>query len=147
MQDNVEHAETKKGEDEHVIVGLLRAGAGDPDASCPVSRFLDTFDGPWATLIVRELLLGPKRFGELLAALGGISPKTLSARLKKLASYGVLTRDDRGGVPPKVVYELTRAGQSVAPVLFEMAMWAEEHLPSEAARPPRPRPTPRRADR
>ncbi len=116
-----------------------------PGDSCPVARFLDTFDGPWSTLIVRELLTGPKRFGELQRALEGISPKTLSARLKRLAASGVVTRDDRGGVPPTVIYELTEGGLGLAPILTEMAKWADEHLPSDAARPRRPRTTPRRA--
>lgn len=132
--------------DEHVVVELLRANEGGPIESCPIARFMDTFDGPWATLIIRELLLGPKRFGELQRALNGVSPKTLSARLKKLAEYGVLTRHDHGGVPPKVVYALTDSGQQLAPVLYEMAVWAGAHLPVQAARPARPRPTPRRLD-
>lgn len=129
----------------YVVVELLRTGSDDPEASCPIARFIDALDGPWATLIVRELLTGPKRFGELLAGLSGISPKTLSARLKKLAVFGILTRTEHGGVPPKVVYELTPVGVSLAPVLYQMAIWANAHLPTEAARPPRPRPTPRRA--
>lgn len=116
----------------------------DVEETCPIARFLGALDGPWATLIVRDLLGGPKRFGELQSGLAGISPKTLSARLRKLASYGVLTRTDHGGVPPKVVYELTEPGHQLLPVLDEMANWAEQHLPPAAARAPRPRTTPRR---
>ena len=116
-------------EDEHVLIPLLRMGAGKPDAECPVARFMDALAGTWTTLIVRELLTGPKRFGEILSRLDGVSSKTLSARLKKLASAGILTRKDHGGVPPKVVYELTDAGMQLAPVLYEMALWADKHLP------------------
>jgi DNA-binding HxlR family transcriptional regulator len=111
---------------------------------CPVARFLGALDGPWATLIVRELLVGPCRFGELQTRLLGISPKTLTDRLRKLESFGVLTRTDHGEIPPKVVYELTKAGHEVESVLIAMATWADVHLPSEAAREPRPRSTPRR---
>jgi len=130
--------------DRHTIVKSLSEARDHPGASCPIARFLGTLDGPWATLIVRELLTGPKRFGELRQALSGISPKTLSARLKKLAHTGVLTRRDHGGVPSQITYELTEAGHQLAPVLYEMAKWAEANLPTDAARPPRPRPTPRR---
>lgn len=129
--------------DTHITNELLTEEC-DLTESCPIARFLGALDGPWATLIVRELLGGPKRFGEVQSGLTGISPKTLSSRLRKLASYGVLTRTDHGGVPPKVVYELTPAGHQLLPVLNEMSIWAEQHLPPEAARPPRPRTTPRR---
>jgi DNA-binding HxlR family transcriptional regulator len=111
---------------------------------CPIARFLGALDGPWATLIVRELLRGPLRFGELHAALVGISPKTLTDRLRKLESFGVLSRTDHAEMPPKVVYALTDAGRQVEPVLLAMAEWADRFLPSEAARPPRPKTTPRR---
>jgi DNA-binding HxlR family transcriptional regulator len=111
---------------------------------CPIARFLGALDGPWATLIVRELLRGPLRFGELQAALVGISPKTLTDRLRKLESFGVLSRTDHGAMPPKVVYTLTDAGRQVEPVLLAMAEWADQFLPTEAARPPRPRTKPRR---
>ncbi len=115
-----------------MIHELVHVG-DDKQVSCPVARFLDAFDGP-ATLIVRELLGGPKRFSELQRALIGASPKTLSARLKHLTNFGVVTRRDLGGVPPKVVYALTSSGESLAPILAAMAAWAEAHLPDEAAR-------------
>ncbi len=128
--------DTKIVAHDDVIGDLLHVGvdAIEANVSCPVARFLDAFDGPWATLIIRELLTGPKRFGELRKELSGASPKTLSARLKHLSNFGVLTRTDHGGVPPKVVYELTPAGQSLAPILNEMAKWANAHLPDDAAR-------------
>ncbi|HDH03400.1 MAG TPA: transcriptional regulator [Actinobacteria bacterium] len=124
--------------------GIPAIGECEDEESCSIARFLGALDGPWATLIIRELLEGPKRFGELQSGLVGISPKTLTSRLRKLAAYGVVTRTAHGGVPPKVVYELTRAGQDLGPVLNAMAIWATEYLPPEAARPPRPRTTPRR---
>ena len=71
---------------------------------CGVARFLLLFDGPWATLIVRELLHGPQRFGELRDALPGISAHTLTNRLRLFESRGIVTRMAYPEVPPRVVY-------------------------------------------
>ena len=75
-----------------------------------MARFLLLFDGPWATLIVRELMHGPQRFGQLRAALPGISAHTL-------------TRHAYPEVPLRVVYELTDLGRSLRPVLDAMNEW------------------------
>ncbi|MHA4852775.1 winged helix-turn-helix transcriptional regulator [Rhodococcus sp. MSC1_016] len=96
---------------------------------CPVARFLTVLDGPWATLIVRDLLTGPKRFTELRAGLPGISPKTLSSRLQRFVRTGLVTRTAYAEIPPRVVYELTPAGARLEVVLATMAAWAEEDLP------------------
>lgn len=129
-----------------VVLDELRRFAGDMGGeTCPIRRFHGALDGPWNTLIIRELLLiGPRRFSELQAGLPGISPKTLSARLKRLVELGIATRTDYGGVPPKVVYDLTDAGRDLAPVFHAMGTWADQHLPSNAAPAPHPRRTPRR---
>ena len=66
---------------------------------CPVARFLTVLDGPWATLIVRDLLTGPKRFTELRTGLPGISPKTLSSRLQRFVQTGLVTRTAYRGDP------------------------------------------------
>ncbi|MFE9445622.1 winged helix-turn-helix transcriptional regulator [Streptomyces sp. NPDC006602] len=86
-------------------------------------------DGPWATLIVRELLTGPKRFTELRAALPGISPKTLSSRLQRFVLIGLVTRTAYPEVPPRVEYQLTEAGTRLQAVFDAMADWAEQDLP------------------
>ncbi|SDM62995.1 winged helix-turn-helix transcriptional regulator [Allokutzneria albata] len=96
---------------------------------CGVARFLAVLEGPWATLIVRDLLPGPKRFTELRAGLPGISPKTLSARLRRLEETGLVTRTAYAEVPPRVEYELTEAGARLRKVLDTMAEWAERDLP------------------
>ncbi|MFI6170373.1 winged helix-turn-helix transcriptional regulator [Nocardia sp. NPDC051052] len=96
---------------------------------CPIARFLTVLDGPWATLIVRELLPGPKRFTELRNALPGISPKTLSSRLQRFQDTGLVTRTAYAEVPPRVVYALTPPGQRLDAVLNTMADWAEHALP------------------
>jgi DNA-binding HxlR family transcriptional regulator len=96
---------------------------------CPIARFLTVLDGPWATLIVRELLTGPKRFTELRAALPGISPKTLSSRLQRFVLTGLVTRTAYPEIPPRVEYQLTPAGERLQVVLATMAAWAEQDLP------------------
>jgi DNA-binding HxlR family transcriptional regulator len=100
-----------------------------PLPECPVARFLTVLDGPWATLIVRELLTGPHRFTELREALPGISPKTLSSRLRRFVLTGLVTRTAYPEIPPRVVYELTPAGARLEVVLGTMAAWAEKDLP------------------
>ncbi|GAQ57609.1 winged helix-turn-helix transcriptional regulator [Streptomyces acidiscabies] len=104
----------------------------DPDhplPECPIARFLTVLDGTWATLIVRELLTGPKRFTELRTALPGISPKTLSSRLQRFVLTGLVTRTAYPEVPPRVEYQLTEAGTRLQTVFDAMAAWAEEDLP------------------
>jgi len=92
---------------------------------CGVARFLLLFDGPWATLIIRELLHGPQRFGELRDALPGISAHTLTNRLRLFESRGLLTRTAFPEIPPRVVYELTDLGRSLRPVLDAMYAWGK----------------------
>lgn len=91
---------------------------------CGVARFLTLLDGPWATLIVRELLRGPRRFNELFDALPGISAHTLTSRLRKFAAHGLVTRTAYAEIPPRVVYELTPIGQDLRSVLDAMNAWA-----------------------
>lgn len=92
---------------------------------CGVERALDVLDGKWTTLIVRELLAGPRRFGELRTALGSPSPKTITERLRRLEQLDVLTRTVHAEVPPRVVYELTPRGQSLRVLLEAMLAWGE----------------------
>lgn len=90
---------------------------------CGVARFLLLFDGPWATLIVRELMHGPQRFGELRQALAGISAHTLTNRLRLFEARGIVTRTSYAEIPPRVVYELTPLGWQLRPVLDAMYEW------------------------
>jgi DNA-binding HxlR family transcriptional regulator len=90
---------------------------------CPIARTLRVIDGRWSTLIVRELLDGTKRFGELKRALDGISPKTLTDRLRTLEAQGVLTRTVHAEIPPRVEYALTDYGRTLEDVLRAMAAW------------------------
>lgn len=104
---------------------------------CGVARFLELLEGPWATLIVRELLRGPLRFSELRHGLPGISPHTLTRRLRRFEEYGVVSRRVFAEVPPRVEYELTELGLKLKPVLESMAQWSlsvpEPAVSAEAA--------------
>ncbi|MFZ5712720.1 MAG: winged helix-turn-helix transcriptional regulator [Bradyrhizobium sp.] len=92
---------------------------------CGVERFLLLLDGPWATLIVRELLHGPRRFTELREALPGISAHTLTHRLRKFETHRLVTRTAYAETPPRVIYELTPLGESLNSVLFAMQAWGD----------------------
>lgn len=92
---------------------------------CGVARFLTLLDGPWATLIVRELLRGPRRFTQLRDALPGISAHTLTHRLKGFERHGVVTRTAFAETPPRVVYELTPLGGGLRNVLEAMRKWGD----------------------
>ena len=92
---------------------------------CGVSRFLTLLDGPWATLIVRELLHGPQRFTQLRDALPGISAHTLTHRLKGFERHGLVTRTAFAETPPRVVYELTPLGAGLRDVLEAMRKWGD----------------------
>ena len=100
--------------------------------NCPIERALRVLDGKWSTLIIRDLLGGPKRFGELRASLGIGSPKTLTERLRILEHHGVLTRTVYAEVPPRVTYELSEKGYAFRTVLEAMAAWALAELPTTA---------------
>jgi DNA-binding HxlR family transcriptional regulator len=90
---------------------------------CAVERAMDVIGGRWTTLVVRELLGGTRRFSEVRAALAGISPKTLTERLRDLESAGVLERVVYPEVPPRVEYTLTERGRSLEPVIAAMRDW------------------------
>lgn len=92
---------------------------------CGVARFLTLLGGPWATLIVRELLHGPYRFTELRDALPGISPHTLTSRLRQFEINGIVTRTAYPEIPPRVEYRLTPLGEGLRDVLEAMATWAK----------------------
>ena len=90
---------------------------------CAVERTLEVIGAKWTTLVLRELLGGTKRFGELKSALAGISPKTLSDRLRTLEAQGIVTRAVFPEVPPRVEYTLTERGLSLGDIIETMARW------------------------
>lgn len=94
---------------------------GVPGELCPIAKTLDMIGTKWTFLIVRDLLLeGTMRFGDLLRSLDGISPKTLSLRLRELEEHGIVTRTIYAEVPPRVEYSLTDAGKQLERILVEL---------------------------
>jgi DNA-binding HxlR family transcriptional regulator len=102
------------------------------DHFCVLARTLERLGDRWSLLVVRDLLSGPKRFTDLMDRLGGITPKTLSQRLRELAAAGVVT-DDREPGRREVRYRLTPAGAELAPAVDALSWWGWRH----AWRPPR----------
>lgn len=90
---------------------------------CSIEKALNVLQGKWTFLILRDLFEGTKRFGELRKSLQGISPKTLSERLKELEEKGIVIRTAYPTIPPTVEYNLTEKGQSLKPLIKEMKMW------------------------
>lgn len=95
---------------------------------CAVERTLDIVGNRWTSLILRELLAGTRRFNQLKHNLSGISPKTLSLRLKELEERGLLTRTIYPVVPPKVEYTLTPKGYALGPIFEAMRHWGEQWM-------------------
>jgi DNA-binding HxlR family transcriptional regulator len=101
------------------------AGNRSYGEQCGVARSLDVIGERWALLIVRELLLGPKRFNDLLAGLPGASPNVISQRLRELTGHGVIRQRD---VPPPArvrLYELTDWGRELEPVVLHLGRWGD----------------------
>ncbi len=90
------------------------------DADCPVRATAEVIEHKWATLIVRDLLSGKKRFSELEKSLGSISPKILSERLRDLEARRIVTRTVLPTVPPTTEYELTALGKKLETVIRVM---------------------------
>ncbi|GID03354.1 hypothetical protein TMM008_05560 [Pseudomonas sp. 008] len=92
---------------------------------CGVGRFLILLDGPWATLIVRELMRGPLRFTQLRQLLPNISAHTLTHRLRRFERHALVKRTAYAEIPPRVVYELTPLGYSLRDVLDSMQRFGD----------------------
>src|SRR5581483_9965734 len=92
---------------------------------CAVARALDVIGERWTPLIVRELLLGPRRYTDLLEALPGIGTNILAGRLDGLQAHGVVAKRTLPPPTPVAVYELTEAGEALAPVLAELRSWGQ----------------------
>ena len=91
--------------------------------ACPVETTLMLISDRWKVLIIRDLLDGTKRFGELKKSVGDISQKVLTANLRSMEECGLLTRKVFPEVPPRVEYTLTETGYSLKPVLDVMMEW------------------------
>ncbi len=95
--------------------------------ACPVETTLMLIGDKWKVLILRDLLTGTKRFGELKRSVGSISQKVLTAQLRDMESSGLISRRVYAEVPPRVEYSLTELGLSLRPILDAMRIWGEEY--------------------
>lgn len=98
--------------------------------ACPVETTLTLIGDKWKVLILRDLLPGTKRFGELKKSVGNISQKVLTTQLRAMEESGLLTRTVYAEVPPRVEYTLTELGQSLRPILDAMRSWGEGYKAS-----------------
>lgn len=95
--------------------------------ACPVETTLTLISDKWKVLILRDLLPGTKRFGELRKSIGHVSQKVLTAQLRQMEQSGLVNRKVYAEVPPKVEYSLTDVGYSLKPILDAMWTWGEEY--------------------
>lgn len=95
--------------------------------ACPVETTLTLISDKWKVLIIRDLLPGTKRFGELKKSIGHVSQKVLTAQLRQMEQSGLVNRKVYAEVPPKVEYSLTDVGYSLKPILDAMWTWGEEY--------------------
>lgn len=95
--------------------------------ACPVETTLTLISDKWKVLILRDLLMGTKRFGELKKSLNGVSQKVLTSQLRQMEASGLLTRKVYAEVPPRVEYTLTELGYSLQPILEAMRDWGETY--------------------
>ena len=107
------------------------------DPTCPVCRTADVICGKWTLLLVRDLSEGRSRFCELERSLTGISPRTLSLRLRALEEEGIVERQTYAEVPPRVEYALTEKGRALIPIIDGMRDYGEQWLAAECADDPR----------
>ncbi|MEY9967889.1 DNA-binding HxlR family transcriptional regulator [Streptacidiphilus sp. MAP12-16] len=105
------------------------------DDGCPVARAVQILDGRWTMLVIRDLLGGTKRFTELRTSLVGISPKTLTDRLRSLEEHGLVLRVIHAEVPPRVEYTLTDTGLSLEPAIRALGAWGATMTPAPAGTP------------
>lgn len=98
------------------------------DETCPVCRTAEVVCGKWTLLLVRDLAEGRSRFCELERSLAGISPRTLSLRLRALEEEGIVERHTFPEVPPRVEYALTEKGRALLPIIDDMRSYGERWL-------------------
>lgn len=95
--------------------------------ACPVETTLTLIGDKWKVLILRDLLTGTKRFGELKKSVGNVSQKVLTSQLRDMEESGLVNRKVYAEVPPRVEYSLTELGKSLNPILDAMKCWGEDY--------------------
>lgn len=95
--------------------------------ACPVEITMGLIGDKWKVLIIRDLLTGTKRFGELKKSLNGITQKVLTNNLREMEASGLVNRKVYAEVPPRVEYSLTETGLSLKPILDSMVVWGNSY--------------------
>ena len=109
---------------------MSEAKKKDQLPACPVETTLTLIGDKWKVLILRDLMPGTKRFGELRRSIGGVSQKVLTAQLRDMEACGLVDRRVYAEVPPRVEYSLTPLGRSLKPILDSMWAWGEGYKAS-----------------
>ena len=109
--------------------------SAESNSTCPVCRTAEVVCGKWTLLVIRDLAAGSSRFCELERSLEGISPRTLSLRLRALEDEGIVERHTYPEVPPRVEYALTEKGEALVPLIEDMRRYGTRWLLSEAGEP------------
>lgn len=100
--------------------------------ACPVETTLTLISDKWKVLIIRDLLTGTKRFGELKRSVGNVSQKVLTSQLRQMEESGLVNRKVYAEVPPRVEYSLTELGLSLKPIISSMEKWGNNYKKSFA---------------
>ena len=101
--------------------------------ACPVETTLTLISDKWKVLILRDLMPGTKRFGELKKSIGHVTQKVLTAQLRQMEASGLVSRKVYAEVPPRVEYTLTDLGYSLKPILDAMWTWGEGYQKQHGA--------------
>ena len=104
-----------------------------PNSDCPVCRTADIVCGKWTLLVIRDLADRRSRFCELERSLAGISPRTLSLRLRALEEEGIVARRTFPEVPPRVEYTLTEKGRALVPIIESMRSYGSAWLGADGS--------------
>lgn len=118
-----------------LLCSLIARHALMMDSDCPVCRCSEIISGKWTLLVIRDLADGARRFCELERSLDGISPRTLSLRLRGLEEHGVVERHTYPEVPPRVEYALTEKGKALVPLIEDMRAYGRKWLAEDAVAP------------
>ena len=95
---------------------------------CPIAKVAEEIGDRWTILLIRDLLTGPKRFGDLQSSLLGISSRTLSSKLEHMTKNKFITRKSFSETPPRVEYSLTKKGQDLHSIAEAMRKYGKKHL-------------------
>ena len=106
---------------------MIEAKAKTELPACPVETTLTLIGDKWKVLILRDLMPGTKRFGELKKSVGNVFQKVLTAQLRAMEESGLVDRKVYAEVPPRVEYSLTELGKSLKPILDSMRAWGEDY--------------------